>query len=60
MNPSNLENQTERGEPKYLDFKHAPDGAMRDGKPLLNRYSTILTREHDFPGAQVSVSMTIR
>lgn len=40
-------------EPRFLNFAHVPDNATRDGKPVLNKYSTTLTREHDFPGAQV-------
>lgn len=37
---------------RYLDFQHAPVGALQDGKPMLNRYSTTLTKGHDFPAAQ--------
>ena len=40
-------------EPRYLEFPHLPDSAMRDGKPALNKYSQVLTRGHDCPGAQV-------
>jgi len=40
-------------EPRYLEFPHLPDSAMRDGKPALNKYSQALTRGHDCPGAQV-------
>lgn len=40
-------------EPRYLEFPHLPDYAMRDGKPALNKYSQVLTRGHDCPGAQV-------
>lgn len=54
MDPANLEKQSEPEEPRFLDFQHAPDGTMRDGAPMLNKYSTVLTRDHDFPGAQVS------
>lgn len=32
--------------PRYLTFKHSQPGSG------LNRYSSTLTREHDFPGAQ--------
>jgi len=39
-------------EPRYLQFPHLPEGEMRDGKPALNRYSSILTNGHDFPGAK--------
>jgi dihydroxy-acid dehydratase len=53
MDPRNPEKQDEPEEPRYLDFRHLPEGAMRDGKPALNRYSSTLTNGHDFPGAQV-------
>lgn len=41
-------------ESRYIDFPKAADDATRDGEPVLNKYSTFLTREHDFPGAKVS------
>lgn len=47
---------TKRGgfeEPRFLDFPHLPDGASRDGAPALNKYSSTITKDHDFPGAQV-------
>lgn len=53
MDPSNLEKQQKLQEPRYLDFPHLPDGTMRDGKLALNKYSSIVTNGHDFPGAQV-------
>ena len=47
MDPSNLEKQREpQEEARYLDFKHSQPGSG------LNRYSSTLTREHDFPAAQ--------
>jgi dihydroxy-acid dehydratase len=54
-----MERQKEKGpdqsfEARYLDFAHLPDGHTRDGKLALNKYSSILTNGHDFPGAQVS------
>ncbi|KAJ9636382.1 hypothetical protein H2199_008057 [Coniosporium tulheliwenetii] len=52
MDPSNLQKQREPEEPRYLDFPHLPDDAMRDGKPVLNKYSSTITKDHDFPGAQ--------
>lgn len=52
MDPANLQKQSEPEEPRFLTFPHAPDDATRDGKPMLNKYSTILTRGHDCPGAQ--------
>ncbi|EXJ67101.1 dihydroxy-acid dehydratase [Cladophialophora psammophila CBS 110553] len=39
-------------EARYLDFVHSSELTGVDGKPMLNRYSTHLTRQHDFPGAQ--------
>ncbi|KIW88989.1 dihydroxy-acid dehydratase [Cladophialophora bantiana CBS 173.52] len=39
-------------EARYLDFVHSSEPTGVDGKPMLNRYSTHLTRQHDFPGAQ--------
>lgn len=53
MDPSNTAKQRQPEEPRFLDFPHLPDDATRDGKLVLNRYSSILTNEHDFPGAQV-------
>ena len=49
-NITNNEPETTR----YLDFPRSDEVNGTDGKPMLNRYSTYLTREHDFPGAQVS------
>ena len=53
MDLSNLQKQNEPEEPRYLDFPHLPDDATLDGKPRLNKYSSTLTKDHDFPGAQV-------
>lgn len=44
----------EPGVTRFLDFPRSDEVNGTDGKPMLNRYSTYLTREHDFPGAQVS------
>ncbi|KAK5001528.1 hypothetical protein LTR28_012533, partial [Elasticomyces elasticus] len=53
MDPSNLAKQRTAETPRYLSFPHAPDDATAaDGTPLLNKYSTTITRAHDFPGAQ--------
>jgi len=52
MDPRNLEKQSEPEEPRYLDFPHIEHGATRDGQPILNRYSSTLTKGHDFPGAK--------
>lgn len=53
MDPKNLEKQREPEEPRFLSFPHLPEDAMRDGKPVLNKYSSTLTAGHNFPGAQV-------
>lgn len=38
----------------YLDFQYAGDHETTSrGEPILNRYSTHLTKDHDFPGAKV-------
>jgi dihydroxy-acid dehydratase len=54
MESANLNKQHQAEEARYLSFKHLPDGTMRDGKPALNKFSSTLTNEHDFPGAQVN------
>jgi hypothetical protein len=39
---------------QYITVPAVPHGSKHeDGTPVLNRFSTILTRGHDFPGAQV-------
>jgi hypothetical protein len=41
-------------DPKYIDFPKLEDGALNEfGEPALNKYSGVITRKHDFPGAQV-------
>ncbi|MCJ1449676.1 hypothetical protein MMC28_000004 [Mycoblastus sanguinarius] len=53
MDPSNEEKQNEPEEARFLDFPHLPDDATTyDGKPRLNKYSSTITKGHDFPGAQ--------
>ncbi|KAL6714126.1 hypothetical protein ACLMJK_008620 [Lecanora helva] len=52
MDPVNEKKQKEPEEPRFLDFPHLPHGTIQDGKPRLNRYSSTITRDHDFPGAQ--------
>lgn len=46
-------------EPRFLDFPHLPRSATHDGKTRLNRYSSTITKDHDFPGAQVHLSFQI-
>lgn len=54
MDPSNEDKQSEPEEPRFLDFPHLPDNATNsDGTPRLNKYSSTITKDHDFPGAQV-------
>lgn len=55
MDPASKET-TAPGDAKYINFPKLPDDATRDGKPVLNKYSTFITKDHDFPGAQVSSS----
>lgn len=53
MDPSNLQKQREPEEARFLSFPHLPyDAKNADGTPILNKHSAILTRGHDFPGAQ--------
>lgn len=41
-------------EPRFLNFPHLPEDAKyADGKPAMNKYSSTVTRGHEFPGAQV-------
>ncbi|KAJ5278955.1 dihydroxy-acid dehydratase [Penicillium angulare] len=40
-------------EPKYISFPHLPAGSKHpDGSPVLNRWSSTITKGHDFPGAK--------
>ncbi|KAI4094569.1 MAG: hypothetical protein LQ339_007444 [Xanthoria mediterranea] len=52
MDSSNPPKENQPEEPRYLDFPHLPDDASHDGKPLLNKYSSTITKDHAFPGAQ--------
>lgn len=38
---------------RYIQFPQLKHGTLKDGNVMLNRFSTFLTRDHDFPGAQV-------
>ena len=40
--------------PRYIKFPQLEHGTVVDGKLALNRWSTFVTKDHDFPGAQVS------
>ena len=37
----------------YVEFPSLPPDATRNGEKALNRHSTFLTKDHDFPGAKV-------
>ena len=38
---------------RFLEFRHHPHGTKNaDGSLMLNRYSSIVTNGHEFPGAQ--------
>lgn len=54
---SSSRKSSEANEARYLQFHHLPDDKTRDGKPRLNRYSSTITKEHDFPGAKVRLQM---
>lgn len=42
---------------KYVMFNQLPEGSLNDrGEPALNRYSTFITKDHDYPASQVSSS----
>ena len=59
MDPSKPAVSSTLGEAKYIDFHSLPDDAKHeDGSPALNRYSSTITRGHDFPAAQVLASPT--
>ncbi|EPE29549.1 IlvD/EDD N-terminal [Glarea lozoyensis ATCC 20868] len=51
MEPSNYTDIPD--EPRYISFPSVEPGTKTsDGKQVLNRWSSTITREHDFPGAQ--------
>lgn len=53
MDPANPPKQTQSEEPRFLDFPHLDSNATTaEGKLRLNRYSSTITKDHDFPGAQ--------
>lgn len=59
MDPSDLQKQREPEEPRYVSFPHLPDDAKHsDGTPVLNKYSSTVTRGHDFPGAKAMLYAT--
>ncbi|KAL2004249.1 hypothetical protein VTN02DRAFT_4764 [Thermoascus thermophilus] len=47
------ESPASQEEARYVEFPSVPHGTKHeDGTLVLNRYSSIITRGHDFPGAQ--------
>lgn len=40
-------------EARYIKFPSIDHGAVRNGLQVLNRWSSTLTKDHDFPAAQV-------
>ena len=47
-------------ERRYLQFASAAEGTDPQGKPILNKYSSSITRGHDFPGAQVGGAQHVK
>jgi hypothetical protein len=44
----------------YAKFEPLPEGSLNeDGQPALNKFSYKLTKGHDYPGAQVGLSICI-
>ncbi|GFF29391.1 dihydroxy-acid dehydratase, mitochondrial [Aspergillus udagawae] len=53
MDSSSSKSSDTQGEAKYINFPSLPNNAKHeDGTPALNRYSSYITRGHDFPGAR--------
>ncbi|KAH1712646.1 hypothetical protein KXX25_005113 [Aspergillus fumigatus] len=53
MDSSTSASSNTHGEAKYINFPTLPDDAKHeDGTTALNRYSSYITRGHDFPGAR--------
>ncbi|KAL4922710.1 dihydroxy-acid/6-phosphogluconate dehydratase [Aspergillus aurantiobrunneus] len=53
MEPTKPTNTSSLEEAKYIEFPVPPDTARHpDGTVALNRYSSHITRGHDFPGAK--------
>jgi dihydroxy-acid dehydratase len=48
----NVEKQWQPEEPRYVEFPHLPDDATANGEPVLNKFSSTLTKGHDYPAAQ--------
>ncbi|KAI2906063.1 hypothetical protein CBS76997_2173 [Aspergillus niger] len=53
MDPAKPAVSSTLGEAKYLEFPCVPEGTKHeDGTPVLNRWSSTITRGHEFPGAK--------
>jgi len=53
MEPSKFNGNGISEGPRYIDFPFLEHGTMgADSKPALNRWSSTITKGHDFPGAQ--------
>lgn len=50
MSKQNEQPQQEHS--RFLEFRSVPFGTKRDGELVLNRYSSLVTNGHEFPGAQ--------
>ena len=53
MDESDGQNAKSSDEPSRAGLSHMSNGVVRNIETGLNRYSTVLTQDHDFPGAQV-------
>jgi dihydroxy-acid dehydratase len=51
---TNMSDKGSSAQVKYAEFPCLPkDSVNKEGKPILNRWSTFVTKEHDHPAAQV-------
>lgn len=48
-----IESKDLQVESEYVVFPKLSIGSTQNEKVALNRYSTFITRNHDFPGAKV-------
>lgn len=59
MDPAKPAVSSTLGEAKYLEFPCVPEGTKHeDGTPVLNRWSSTITRGHEFPGAKVCIQFS--
>ncbi|KAI9698271.1 MAG: hypothetical protein M1820_007541 [Bogoriella megaspora] len=52
MEYHDLDQQWHPEEPRYVEFPNLPFGTTQNGQPVLNRFSSTLTKDHDYPAAQ--------